>query len=153
AAAAAAKPGIAATLHGILAVARDRITAGTELAAARAAVADRDAQLSALNAQLGAAHSQFSALNSQLCALCAHFGLKPAELTGKAAAEITALVDARISAAALDQVASMGLPTARLPAASAEAADAVTTLSHADFSKLPPPEKMKFCLAGGKIES
>lgn len=111
------KPGIAATLAGVLAAARDRVNAGTELAAARAQVATLASERDTARGEVKDRDAQLSTLNSQLSGIAAHFGLKPAELAGKAAAEITALIDARINAAALDQVASMGLPTAALPAA------------------------------------
>lgn len=141
----------APTLRGFLANLRTGATTGAELVAARAELAARDTQLSAANAQLSTANSQLSALNAQLSVLSSFFGLPATDLVGKDTAALQTLITEKINAAAIDQVASMGVPTAALPPVTAPEAAAEKTLSAAEFTALSNEEKMKFSVAGGRI--
>jgi hypothetical protein len=123
--AAAAAP----TLRGFLANLRTGATTGAELIAARAELAERDTQLAAANAQLFAAGAQFAAASAQLSTLSAFFGLPAAELVGKDTAALQALITEKINAAALDQVASMGVPAAALPPPAPDLPPAKSALS------------------------
>ena len=141
----------APTLRGFLANLRTGATTGAELVAARAELAARDGQLSAANAQLSSANSQLSALNAQLSVLSSFFGLPATDLVGKDTAALQTLITEKINAAAIDQVASMGVPAAALPPVTAPEAAAEKTLSAAEFTALSNDEKMKFSVNGGRI--
>ncbi len=120
----------APTLRGFLANLRTGATTGAELVAARAEASAQAAQL-----------STFSAF----------FGLQLADLAGKDSAALHTILAEKINAAAIDQVASMGVPTAALPPVTAPDAAAEKTLSATEFSALSNDEKMKFSVNGGRI--
>ena len=141
----------APTLRGFLANLRTGATTGAELVAARAQLAERDTQLAAANAQLFAAGAQFAAASAQLSTFSAFFGLQLADLAGKDSAALHTILAEKINAAAIDQVASMGVPTAALPPVTAPDAAAEKTLSATEFSALSNDEKMKFSVNGGRI--
>jgi hypothetical protein len=151
-AAPAPSPAAAApTLRGFLANLRTGATTGAELVAARAEATALRSDLSARDLQLAAAATLATAQAAQLSTFSAFFGLQLADLAGKDSAALHTILAEKINAAAIDQVASMGVPTAALPPVTAPDAAAEKTLSATEFSALSNDEKMKFSVNGGRI--
>lgn len=104
-----ATPGFKASILGALQSMRGAAAVGADLTAARGQVStltqERDDARSALGAEQG-----FSE------AFIEFFGLTRAELKGKSKADLTALLKQKISDATIEQVASLGLKPAELPA-------------------------------------
>jgi hypothetical protein len=121
--------GAAPTLRGFLANLRTGATTGAELIAARAESAALRTDLAARDAQLASAAQLATAQAAQLATLSAFFGLPAADLVGKDTAALQALITEKINAAALDQVASMGVPAAALPPPAPDLPPAKSALS------------------------
>ena len=153
AAPAAPAPTLSATIAGAFAALRGKAALGTDLAAARTEIAALNEKLLASASDLAASGSQLSALNSQLSAIAGFFGVPVADLAGKDAAAAAALFSARVSAAAIDQVAAIGHPIATLPAPSETAGspEAQKILTASEFSALSNAQKMEFARHDGRI--
>jgi hypothetical protein len=109
---------VAKALHGL----RNPNNVAADLVAARAQVAtittERDtarADVTARDTTIAAHVASISALTAQVATFAAFFGLKPAELTGKDSAALTALLAEKVSAQAAEQLAGAGVPQAQLP--------------------------------------
>lgn len=105
---AAAPAGLVAMFKGLLSVGGDKVRLGTDLAQVRTDLATR-------TTERDTARTDLTAAQTALATLCAGLGLKPSDLAGKDAAAITALQNERISAAAVEALASAGIPQASLP--------------------------------------
>lgn len=94
----AAKDGEIATLRADLATAQ---------ATATQAAADRDT-----------AKASLTSTEATLATLCGYLGIKPADVAGKSAADVTAALNAKVDALAVEQIAGLGFNSAKLPAPS-----------------------------------
>jgi len=126
----------------------------TDLAAAKTAVTEATAAKTAAEGQVAELTTKVTALSTQLTDFCATLGFKPEELAGKDAAALKTAFNSRIEIRASDKLAELGFPSAGLPPAaqsSSTTTDSAKELSYAEFSALPPAQKMKFSLGGGRV--
>jgi len=141
---AAAKPGVSARLAAAMAGLKGGTPAqaAADLKAEQTAHAKTKADLTAANSQLSALNAQLSAANAALSALCDFLGLKPAEVSGKTQADIDALCTAKINAAAIEQVASIGFASAKLPTPTEnEGAAATKAELHKQYNAISDPNE------------
>lgn len=106
---------LAAFVGAAVASLRSKAAVGADLTAARQSVATLTGERDQARQQVAALNSQLSALNAQLSAFATVFGITAAELAGKPAAEVTALIQTKISGQVIEHVASLGLPVGELP--------------------------------------
>jgi cytoskeletal protein RodZ len=109
-----------ARLAGIFAAAKGQGPAqsAAALTAEQTAHTATRASLTQAQADLAAARASLASTESAFGTLCAYVGIKPADIAGKSAAEITAALDAKVSAQAIEQVAGLGFNPKGLPAPS-----------------------------------
>lgn len=117
---AAARPGISACLAGAFASLKGSgaATLAADLKAEQSAHAATKGTLTQAQSDLTAVRASLASTESALATLCAYVGVKPAEIAGKSSAEITAALDAKIRAEAVEQVAGLGFNPKGLPAPS-----------------------------------
>lgn len=146
------------TLTGVIASAfaavRSKARLGSDLSSAQSQIATLTTDLEASQAALARTAAERDAAQSQLSELATFFGLNLGELSGKASADVSALIAQKVSAIALDQVASMGFDRDKLPAAtSGESKPSAKSkeLTYEQFSTLSPGEKMEFSSNGGRL--
>ena len=80
---------------------------------------ERDTANAALNAEKLRAtglETQLTAQGAQLATVCSFLGFAASEISGKNATEVQAVLQAKVSAAATEQVAGLGFAAAALPA-------------------------------------
>lgn len=147
---AAAPTGLAGVLATAFSSVRSRVTVSAELTAARAQIGTLTTERDQARTDLAAANAQVAAAAAQLSAVAAFFGLNPSDLAGKKAAECTALLTQKISAATTEQVASLGFNVGTLPK-QADAEGDPKRKTYAEFSALTPAQKMEFSTNGGRI--
>lgn len=97
-----------ATFRGFIQSLRTGAQTGAELVTARQSV-------TTLTTERDQARQQVATLTAQVNAFAAFFGITAAELAGKPAADVTALIQQKISDQALEQVAAIGVPVNQLP--------------------------------------
>lgn len=136
--ASASKPkvGLSAKLAAAFAAARsgnagqaaaDLVTARAQLSTEQQAHATTQATLAQRDADLTAARASLESATAQVASLCAYLGVKPADIAGKSAAEITAALDKRVEALAIEQVKGLGFNPEGLPAPSGSEAGETKT--------------------------
>lgn len=123
----AAKPGLSACLKAALA----SLQGGTPAVAAAALTAEQSAHaatkatLTQVQADLTTAKASLSSTETTLAAVCDFFGLKPTDVAGLTAEKVHGVLQAKISASAVEIVAGIGINPEKTPAPSK--ADAPTT--------------------------
>ena len=134
-----AKPGVSARLSAAL----KGLTGGTPAQAAadlkteQTAHAKTKADLSAKDQQIATLNAQLKADQSALSALCDFLGIKPAEISGKTQSDVDGILTAKIQAASIEQVASLGFPSVKLPAPAEGAGTAATKAElHKEFAAI-----------------
>lgn len=108
AAGANAPPAPAGTLRGFIQSLRSGAQTGSELVTARQ-------QIATLTTERDQARQSATVLVAQVNAFAAFFGFSATDLAGKSGADVTALIDRRISEQAAEQVAALGVPPGKLP--------------------------------------
>lgn len=103
------------TFRGFVQSLRTGAQTGSELVTARQSVTTLTANLATANATITARDGVIASQAAQLSAFASFFGITAAELAGKPAADVTALIQQKISDQALEQVAAIGVPAASLP--------------------------------------
>lgn len=112
------KPGLSACLSGALAA----LKGGTPAVAAAAlqqeqtAHAATKATLKQTQADLTTAKASLASTEAALGAVCAFLGVKPSEVTGLKAEQVNGVLQAKISAQAVEIVAGIGIDPAKAPA-------------------------------------
>lgn len=148
-----AKPGLSACLSGALAA----LKGGTPALAAAALKQEQDAHgvtkvsLAAAQADLTTARASLASTETALGAVCSFLGIKPAEVVGLTTEKVNGVLQAKISATATEQLASIGINPGKLPAPNSRATADSKTLTKAEFDALTPAQKSKFSVAGGRI--
>lgn len=112
------KPPLSACLSGALAA----LTGGTPAVAAaalkqeQAAHATTRATLTQAQSDLATAKASLASTETALGAVCSFFGIKPAEVAGLTTDKVHGLLQAKISASAVEIVAGIGIDPAKAPA-------------------------------------
>lgn len=150
-----------ATLGSVLATAmqslRSKNSVAADLVTARAQVTtltgERDtarADLATANSQLTTLNGQVTTLNAQLVAFASFFGMDVAAFAGQSAAQVHALLAAKVSAGVTDQVSTFGFPAEKLPAATTtttQSASELLTQYNALIAEGKPKEAGEFYAA------
>lgn len=109
---------IAAAFHSLRsgnAVAADLATARAALVTTQGEFTAANARVATVTADLTTARASLAAVTGQLGTLAAFLGLGVADLAGKDAAALQKLFGDKLAAAALEEVAALGIPTGKLP--------------------------------------
>lgn len=152
-AAAAQKPGLSACLKGALAslAGGSPAVASAALAAEKTAHAATRATLTQSQADLATARASLASTEASLAAVCGFLGVQVSAVSGLAAADVHAVLQSKIGAEAIAQLASLGVNPGRLPAPTSSASASSKTVTPAEFAAFTPAEKSKFSRAGGRI--
>lgn len=114
-----AKPPLSACLAGALA----SLKGGTPALAAAALTNEQSAHaatratLTQAQADLSTAKASLASTETALAAVCSFFGIKPADVAGLKAEQVHGVLQAKISASAVEIVAGIGIEPTRAPAA------------------------------------
>jgi hypothetical protein len=147
------KPGVSARLAAAMA----GLAGGTPALAAAALQTEQQAHtatratLTQSQADLATARASLASTETALATVCGFFGLKPEEISGKTEKETDALLAAKISAAATEKLASLGVAPGRLPAPKPGGSADSKTITSAEFAALTPAQKSDFSVKGGRI--
>ena len=135
------KPGVSARLSAAMAALKPGSAAGVVTAELQQARKD----LATAQGDLATTKATLKSTETSLNALCDFLGLKPADVAGKSQADIDGICTAKINAAAIEQVASLGLNPATLPAPSGAAAATDKSELHRQYNAITDPnERARF---------
>lgn len=150
---AALKPGVSARLAAAMASlgGGTPAQAAADLAAERTAHGKTTADLTQARADLDTTKASLKSTETALGALCDFLGLKPADIAGKTQADIDGICTAKIGAAAISQVTSLGFSPGKLPAPNASSTGDSKLMTKAEFDALTPSKKMEFSVKGGRL--
>jgi hypothetical protein len=89
-----------------------------EIATLRADLTTAQATATQATADLATAKASLTSTEATLATLCGYLGIKPADVAGKSAADVTTALNAKVDALAVEQIAGLGFNSAKLPAPS-----------------------------------
>jgi hypothetical protein len=148
-------PGLVASLKGALSGFGDKAKLGADFAQARADLATANTTITTHVATIAARDGTIAAQAAQLATFAGFFGMPVADLAGKDATALAAVLAQKVSAHAVEALAGAGVPQSTLPAlipADPKPSAKSKTLTLAAFRSLSNAEKMDFSANGGRIE-